>query len=790
MMVISFSCCFSSGGALLSLFISIMLLSTLLSIAFAISATRPLSSMQLSAARIPNNDEKKNLLLQRRQRQQSSKLILFSQQYYDDGYYYENNNDEYDDDGSSNQSNNNNSLWNNNQQRLYRDTKFNREDSWPQSSSRSNRRQQQQQQQQENNGGASSSNLNFILNSQSSSQGQRGRRQDFQRTSGSPSDWSKASDGGRESQLLYDVQNNYNSDNGGYYDTTVGGGGGGLTPMITSSQNSIIGEDYTDNFRRGPQSEDFRQSTRLQSLKKQSQRNGRSPVMNSAVASMGSMNPRRDKQDFREYGISRMREEEEQLGVDRWDDNDSDRNRWDDDIMFEEDFGDDDTKIRDFGSGIGNIGQWQKEQYGRDVGRQSDASSFYGDDGSYFYEPMVGDYGWKAEERQHRLWQQEQEEEEKRQQQQLMQRQQMNGNENNREVAFSRSRPSSMSPPNFSSRREEEEREQYVPPFSAKSKRQDKKRFDMPLPPKASPTFTYQNERNDYRTRGELQTQQFGREVAFGRLPQQQQFGSINDDYYKERQQQLRETKSTTFGQQTRQQPPQQQRPPAPTIDITQEQTYKRMTPPKYSSSGQQRSLETKREFTKQLKSVQKPQQYDRERINSSRPRKKNSSARDEPLPFFRTIGKAVIDGANYVSDQIASADSKLSDVASSEEDKLTKVLLADARAYLSNDSAIRNLLGGSTITLGDVESRSYTSTIVNGRNRSRCQLSFPIMGDGRMTEARARLVASDDEITRLDVDIGDGIIEVKKLDRPRGFNLQDIEDVSSSSRVDETRYW
>jgi hypothetical protein len=106
-----------------------------------------------------------------------------------------------------------------------------------------------------------------------------------------------------------------------------------------------------------------------------------------------------------------------------------------------------------------------------------------------------------------------------------------------------------------------------------------------------------------------------------------------------------------------------------------------------------------------------------------------------------------------------------------SEEEVVTRVLLSDARRCLLADPVIRNVLGGGgrgggeKLTLGKIYSRSYTSTMVNGQTRSRVQLTFPIntgnSSSSRGITGQGTLIANQDGITRLQVDVDGRIVDV-----------------------------
>lgn len=87
-------------------------------------------------------------------------------------------------------------------------------------------------------------------------------------------------------------------------------------------------------------------------------------------------------------------------------------------------------------------------------------------------------------------------------------------------------------------------------------------------------------------------------------------------------------------------------------------------------------------------------------------------------------------------------------------EEKSIKSLLAKARTYLLADPSIRQTLGGA-ITLGKPFSKVASSTMINDVTRSRLQFGIPI--EGTLASGKIRLVANQDEIELLEVDLDDG---------------------------------
>ena len=676
----------------------------------------------------------------------------------------------------------NNSL--NEEQRTYRNTKYNRDTSW----------RQQQVYRSDQKSTSSRNNFNYYDNNNNMRGQQQATTEDYQRSSGSPSSWS---------QKLYDVQNNakgymnnevYNNNffppkpqsqsqlppsssssiqgtNGssrygdGYrygnslynnrYSSNISGGdigrgGGGLTKQLGSS----IGEGYTDNFRRGPGSEDFRQFTRQ--TRRGSSRNNNmnnndgsmnsigklSSNRNSALSSMGQ---RRNRNDVRDYGTSnslgQWYDDQRYDEVDPWDTIngrqgrtiDDDDDNWNDER--EEEYYEPRRQMRRATTQQqqvvdGNIGQWQKEQGQRGQKDKYGGSYGVGTRGnSYYYEQPLnaGDYTYNGGVRRRTGSSSERS---RRDTDDLMGRgvEEEEGydynNNNRREVAFNQSR--------------------YVPPFTPPIKKNSnnkqqqvtKRRPSSPTldvtPPsqsksipnkQSSPTFTYQNEKDDYRKRGEQQSQRYDREIAFGNRDD-------TNNQFQERRKSSLETKSTTFGQQQnkprsqevrmmqQQQQQQQQQQPLQQQQYNNSGGMQRPVDPQTRHQQQQQQVEQQRQspqptrgFTKQLKSVQKPQQYNTQR------RSNNDRENTNEEPLWKQI---INSGANFVDqltgnnnnydEQIRNRSS--SSKSSSEEDRITRVLLADARSYLMSDTTIRNIFGD-TIKCDEIISRSYTSTMI-----------------------------------------------------------------------------
>lgn len=126
-----------------------------------------------------------------------------------------------------------------------------------------------------------------------------------------------------------------------------------------------------------------------------------------------------------------------------------------------------------------------------------------------------------------------------------------------------------------------------------------------------------------------------------------------------------------------------------------------------------------------------------------------SSSSKQKPFGNGLKTVKEMMDGiSNLIMDR-----------STNEEERITKVLLSDARRLLVAEPAVRNALG-EKITLGKTYSRSYTSTMVNGMTRSRVQIAFPITGNNGIA-GQGTLIANQDGITRLEVDVGGRVIDV-----------------------------
>ena len=99
------------------------------------------------------------------------------------------------------------------------------------------------------------------------------------------------------------------------------------------------------------------------------------------------------------------------------------------------------------------------------------------------------------------------------------------------------------------------------------------------------------------------------------------------------------------------------------------------------------------------------------------------------------------------------------------EQQQSNKYLLSDASKILSNDVAVKNVLGNS-IELGTPFSKTSSSSMVNGVTKSRLELVIPVSGSENT--GRIRLIANQDGIMQMELDVGGRIINVP-LDSSRG---------------------
>jgi len=92
------------------------------------------------------------------------------------------------------------------------------------------------------------------------------------------------------------------------------------------------------------------------------------------------------------------------------------------------------------------------------------------------------------------------------------------------------------------------------------------------------------------------------------------------------------------------------------------------------------------------------------------------------------------------------------------QEEQSNKYLLSDASKILSNDVAVKNMLGPS-IELGTPFSKTSSSSMVNGVTKSRLELVIPV--SGKQNTGRIRLIANQDGIMQMELDVGGRIINV-----------------------------
>jgi len=112
------------------------------------------------------------------------------------------------------------------------------------------------------------------------------------------------------------------------------------------------------------------------------------------------------------------------------------------------------------------------------------------------------------------------------------------------------------------------------------------------------------------------------------------------------------------------------------------------------------------------------------------------------------------------------------------QENQSNKYLLSDASKILSNDVAVKNMLG-SSIELGTPFSKTSSSSMVNGVTKSRLELVVPVSGSENT--GRIRLISNQDGIMQMELDVGGRIINVPLDSSRRRYDDAidaDIEDI------------
>ena len=238
-------------------------------------------------------------------------------------------------------------------------------------------------------------------------------------------------------------------------------------------------------------------------------------------------------------------------------------------------------------------------------------------------------------------------------------------------------------------------------------------------------------EETDFWRWGERQQLQYLLDIAFERNSPQQ-YGtnndlSIGDNYYKERQDQIFETKSTTFGQMHRVPPPSQ----------TRQQQQNGLNRLQMDSDNDM----IQKEQSQQQQSETVPQQ--RQRKNDHDKIKTISQTNDGWFhqSFWQNIhvvvliqherGGACNEGTTFWCTVVPSCWPS------------NQALGGGGRG------------GGENITLGTISSRSYTSTINVGNSSSMSSR------DERDITGQGALIANEDGITRLQVDVDGRIVDV-----------------------------
>jgi len=135
---------------------------------------------------------------------------------------------------------------------------------------------------------------------------------------------------------------------------------------------------------------------------------------------------------------------------------------------------------------------------------------------------------------------------------------------------------------------------------------------------------------------------------------------------------------------------------------------------------------------------------------------------KDAPLGF-RMLGK-------MVSPLMSAAASTMAETMA-EQQRTTASVLEDARMYLESDSTVSEILG-SPIQIGAPFSQASSSSNVNGVKQSRVELALPVTGS--FSSGVARILANQDGIVQLQVDVGGRVVNVSlSKDPKRRFKSQ-----------------
>ena len=132
---------------------------------------------------------------------------------------------------------------------------------------------------------------------------------------------------------------------------------------------------------------------------------------------------------------------------------------------------------------------------------------------------------------------------------------------------------------------------------------------------------------------------------------------------------------------------------------------------------------------------------------------------KDAPLPL-RMMGK-------MVSPLLSSVASTLADTMA-EQQRTMEGIMDDARAYLLGDPAVSKLLG-EPIQLGTPFSQSSSSSSINGQTQTRVELAMPIQGS--KGAGTMRLLATQDGISQIELDVGGRRLEVQLANKKKGMS-------------------
>jgi len=113
--------------------------------------------------------------------------------------------------------------------------------------------------------------------------------------------------------------------------------------------------------------------------------------------------------------------------------------------------------------------------------------------------------------------------------------------------------------------------------------------------------------------------------------------------------------------------------------------------------------------------------------------------------------------GIRMMGKMIAPLVGKMAATMKDQQEKM-KVIMEDTQRYLVSDEAVTSVLG-EPIQIGAPTSQSSSTSSINGKTQSRVELGMPVTGP--MGSGVARVLASQDGISQLQVEAGGRVINV-----------------------------